>query len=170
MKKTIVYDYLFNYFGGDSYGGRIVTGATVSVAFYFIDRKGEVIGFEENQEPRFENDYLCNMLNVYYDREQCYKLTTTKALGELINKNTSIKSICLVCSYSLDCDMTNTPKYHELLQDMPSFIKQIPMSEPIPVTKKEFEDFLKSHVDDFDISDNKPAQVPSVGWIDVNLK
>ena len=41
MKKTIVYDYQFNYFGGDSYKGCTV----MELAFHLIGKNGEETGY-----------------------------------------------------------------------------------------------------------------------------
>lgn len=44
--KTIAYEYLFNYFGGDVFNGRIITGASIQLAIRAY-KDGKEVKFKE---------------------------------------------------------------------------------------------------------------------------
>lgn len=52
------------------------------------------------------------------------------------------------------------------MNDLPEEFQNVLISEPSVVSEEEFRAFLSEHVYDFDILDNKHAQVPSVMFYD----
>ncbi len=53
----------------------------------------------------------------------------------------------------------------ELADKLPTEFQSLPVSESIEVSEDVFKNFILNHLNDFDISDNKKAQCPSVGFI-----
>lgn len=49
---------------------------------------------------------------------------------------------------------------------LPTEWQNTPNCELVEITENVFKEFILSHIDDFDISDNKKAQCPSVSFID----
>lgn len=161
--KTIVYDYLFNYFGGDTFKGKTICGASVQLAIRAY-KDGKEVKFTE--EPKCKNQFLCDIYKLSFDRE---KLITIRKdiMVELI-----FRSFCgwdkievEIAGYVLDYydDMPDNVK--EITKDLPENLRNLPCSFPMEVTEEEFKEFLGGHLDDFDISDNKNAQVPSVSFV-----
>lgn len=70
----------------------------------------------------------------------------------------------MITYLTLTLDLLDNPP-EELLKDLPEEFKNMPCSTPMEVSESEFKDFLSNDINEFDISDNKKAQVPSVSYI-----
>lgn len=162
--KRIVYDYLFNYLGGDTHKGKIVTGAVISVNIRAYKGSKEIL-FEDEKEPNANGHYLFEVFDLAFDRENGFKVTRNLRVDNLFRLLFGWDSIEYeVVSYSLDvfsCFAMDIKPF----KDIPE-LKNLPVSEPVTVTKRQFKKFLDTHKDDFDISDNIHAQVPSVAFVD----
>ena len=159
--STIAYDYMFNYFGSDQFKNKIITGANVQLAIRAY-KDGKEVKFEE--EPEVNNTFLCNVYTVSFDRENLYRIKKNPDQDKLLRSALGWDEIeAEVVGYSLDYK-SEWPE--EFLKDMPESMKNLPVSSVMEVTEEEFEEFLSKHLDDFDITDNRNAQVPSVSYID----
>lgn len=158
--STLAYDYLFNYFGGDMFKDKKITGASVQLAIR-VYKNGEEIKFI--QEPRTKGTYLCDVYKVSFDREKLFTVTKDVKRDNLLRIVYGWDEIkAEVVGYSLDYES----KFNEeQLKDMPEVMKNFPVSEAMEVTEEEFKDFLSKHLDDFDMKDNINAQVPSISYI-----
>lgn len=160
--KTIVYDYLFNYFGKDTFKGKIITGACVQLAISAY-KDGKEVKF--TKEPSCENIYLCDVYQVSFDREKIFfveKYLKTENIFRIAFGWDKIEAE--VVGYTLDSlDETSWPA--EIMKDVPEEFKNLPCSSPNEVSEMDFRKFLSTHIDDYDISDNINAQVPSVSFI-----
>src|SRR5574344_1854122 len=82
---TIVYDYLFNYFGEDKFNEKIITGAAIELAINVYDNNDNEIKF--TSEPviitEYGKKYLCEVYDVSIDRKKLF----------IINKNLYIDNI-----------------------------------------------------------------------------
>ena len=70
-----------------------------------------------------------------------------------------------VVRYALDVKTCWTDKEIEDMKDLPTDMKNMPVSLSVEVSEDVFRKFLSEHADDFDISDNVNAQVPSFGYL-----
>lgn len=166
--KTIVYDYLFNYFGGDKYKGKIITGASIKLAICAY-KNGKEVGFAAEPHVLNAHDkkiYYNQIYNISFDREHLY----------IIQKNTEVYNLfCLtygwekieakVVGYALECPYQLKEDENELFEDLPEELKDFPCTAPMPVTAEDFKDFLIAHLDDFDISDNINTQNLGVDFV-----
>jgi len=160
--KTIVYDYMFNYFGGDKFKEKIITGASILLAVH-VYKDGEEIKFQEEKEPGENNLYLCDVFQVSYDRELFYTIKRNTLNDTLFRLTFGWDEIQYeVAGYELTYESAWT---EEELKDMPEIMKNLPISAVMEVTEEEFKEFLSRHADDFDIRDNINAQVPSVSYM-----
>lgn len=159
--KVIAYDYLFNYFGGDKFKDKIIFGASVSIAIH-VYKNGKEVKFTEDFtiEGPCKNFFLNNIIKVSFDREKQFvvkeNIYAKQAIQEIKGWD---KFETEVIGFSLDFlvpPTEETKKLEEMLG-----IGPMPSREVMQVTEEEFREFLKSHADDFDISDNRDAQVPS---------
>lgn len=158
--KVIAYDYLFNYFGGDSFNGKVIRGACVELAIHAY-KNNEEIRFES--EPRAKNRFYNEIFNIFFDTTEIFLIRKNIFIDNLFRIIYGWDSIeAEVVGYSLDyyCSLSESER-----NNLPDEVKELPCSTPMEVTEKEFKDFLTSHLNDFDISDNKPAQVPSIRFI-----
>lgn len=158
--KTIVYDYLFNYFGKDIFKGKIITGASIQLAIKAY-KNGEEVKFKE--EPKVNNHFYCDNFKVSFDTDKLYiieKDIIVDNLYRIIYKWDKIDYE--VIGFTLDyLDELSD----DLREKLPVMLKDMPCSAPMEVSKEEFETFLKGHIKDFNIRDNINAQVPSVSFI-----
>lgn len=158
--KTIVYDYLFNYFGGDTYEERIITGACVQLAIKAY-KEGKEIKFAE--EPKYNNIFWCDNFKVSFDRENVFVIKKNLIADNLFRLVYGFEKIeAEVIGYTLDY---LSPLSENEKEDLPKELREIPCSEPMEVSEDVFKQFIMSHKDDFDITDNINAQVPSVSFI-----
>lgn len=161
-KGTLSYTYLFNYFGKNKFKEKIITGAAIDLAIKVI-KDNKALEFAE--EINISGRYLSDIYTVSYDKEKCYQITENPQIKDLMK-------ICLdadnieysIVGYSLDY-LSGFGLGEEIEKELPPEIRNMPVSEPMQVTKEEFEKFLLSNVEEFDISDNKHAQVPSYSII-----
>ena len=156
-KKTIVYDYLFNYFGEDSYKGKIITGAGMRLAIKAY-KNGEEIKFtKEPSKCLDKNGFSCYwnyIFTVSFDKEKIYTISKNEKAEKLF---------CLRDKY----DKIEAEVVGYFLDFITSLPDDTPCSEPMDVSKEEFVEFIKQHIQDFDISDNIVAQVPSVMFVEL---
>lgn len=160
VPKIISYDYLFNYFGADKFGGNMVTGAYISVAFHLWKdgREARITSdepyIEVIRESRLvpggipERLYLCNLIKVSFDREHLYRITVNESLRDF-----------MVMVWGLD---TIT---YEVVDRGLDFRESEYVSYPAPIPEEMWQAFVSGHLDEFDIWDNQNAQCPSFGWI-----
>lgn len=161
--KTIAYDYLFNYFGGDTFKGKIITGACVTLAIRPF-KDGKEVKFEEKIEPSTHGKYLSEVFYVSFDRNKLFEVNRNlyaDNLFRLVLGFDEIKSE--IVGYGLDYYEGKSKDIFPDL-DLKEF-DDMPVSSVMAVTETEFRDFLSNHIDDFDMSDNQKAQVPSVSFI-----
>lgn len=143
--KTIVYNYFFNYFGRDKYKGKIVCGAIINIAIIPVKECSE-IKFDEGEEPHANRYYFNEVFKVSFDRNKIFTIERNLKADNSFRLIYEWERINYeIVGYTLDC-----------IEDCVS----------IDVTEEEFNAFLLSHIDDFDILDNKDAQVPSVVFIE----
>lgn len=157
--KRIAYSYLFNYFGCDEYNGRTVNGSgiTLNIRPY---KNGREVLFEKDDEVSTNGRYLSDVFNVSFDRQNQFIIKKNLQMDNLFRLVFGWERIeASVIEYELDviCGTVGDEK-----NDLPENFHNIPVSEPVVVSKEEYRKFLISHADDFDISDNRCAQVPSV--------
>lgn len=158
--KTIAYDYLFNYFGGDVFNGKIITGAIIQIA---------IRAYKDGKEVKFRKE---PSKHGYYYNEN-YKVSFDKDKLFIVEKNIRVDNFYRlvygwnkieyeILGYALDY-LDEAPK--DLIEELPVKFRNIPYSATMEVSKEEFETFLRTHIEDFNISDNINAQVPSVIFI-----
>lgn len=172
--KTVAYDYTFNYFGGDKYNGKIVTGASITLAIRCYKDDIEV-KFDE-AEPHIEflnagkkvRKWLNSVFDISIDRKDVFKISRNLYVDNLFKLMCGYDIIKYdIVGYSLNVAVgllndTNP----SLAQKLPKEFQDLPVCEPVEVTEGVFREFISSHIDDFDISDNKKAQCLSVSFID----
>lgn len=148
--KTIAYDYLYNYFGKDTFKGKIITGACVQLAIRVYKDDKEVKFIEE---PKYEHTYFSDIYKVSIDRNKLFTICKNLRVDKLFRLVFGWDKIeSNVVGYTLD--------YQDSIIDLPGF-NNIPYLLTMEVSEKDFRDFLSMHIDDFDI----PAQVLSVSYI-----
>lgn len=158
--KSIAYDYLFNYFGDNKFKGNIISGACLQIAIRAY-KDGREIKFIE--EPKYNNYYFDDIYQVSFDRERLYHIERRELIDNifcLIYGWDEIKAE--IIGYTLD--YLDLPPV-EILKDLPKPFCSLPSSTPQEVTEEEFRTFLINNIDEFDISDNINAQVPSISYI-----
>lgn len=158
--KTYLACYMFNYFGGDSVGDKVIDGATIDIAFrpYKNEKLVQFCNEEETRAyftfpsriidgGRKETVYLSDLVNVSYDRDKCYIVTRNDELIKMV------------------CDYFGWDRINIEVEDVSLSYKESEYMSAIYQCGKEiFEEFLLSHSDDFDIADNLNAQCPTYGW------
>lgn len=166
--KRLAFDYLFNYFGKDTFRGKVIMGACVRLAIRVYKDEKEV---KFTDEPNCKGISLHRIYTVSFDREKLFcvhknynaeKLFCTVFLWDKIEYE--------VDGYTLDYE---DPLSEALLNDITDEMSEdekilflsFPCASPMEVSEKDFRYFLSSHIDDFDISDNVSAQVPSISYI-----
>lgn len=160
--KTIAYSYLFNYFGGDKFKGEIVMGASIEIAIRVYQNDDEV-KFENGVELSVEGRYLFNCFDVSIDRDNVFKIEKNLYVDNMFRLIHNFDRIeADVIGYSLD---VLVGQVKDSMPDIPKEFENLPVSESRKVTEEEFRTFILDHIDDFDISDNKKAQCPSVSFI-----
>ena len=158
--KTYVANYLFNYFGGDKVGERVIVGAGIDVAFRPY-KNGNLVQFQSEKETYFSQElpskevgiskrkrYLSDAVTVSFDRDNCFKLEINPFITKEICNHFGWDSIFIEVA-DVELDYMKNPWLADLWY----------CGEEI------FTKFIKEHVDDFDISDNIIAQCPSYSWL-----
>ena len=158
--KTIVYDYLFNYSGGDKFKDKIIVGACIQVAIKVFKDRNEV---KFMNEPHCDRIYLSDVFKVSFDRKDLFVIKKNVPVSDFLCSYFNWDNIEAKCvGYTLDYAVP-TPEDLKILS--PDSFKDMFTAEPMEVTEQEFRKFLRGHLDDFDITDNINAQVPSVSFI-----
>lgn len=158
--KAIAYEYLFNYFGGDVFNGRIITGASIQLAIRAY-KDGKEVKFKE--EPSKHGYYYNENYKVSFDKDKLF----------IVEKDIKVDNFYRIVygwdkieyeivGYCLDY-LDKAPE--DFIEKLPVEFRNLPFSTSMEVSKEEFETFLKTHIDDFNISDNINAQVPSFIFI-----
>lgn len=161
-KGTLVYTYLFNYFGKNKFNEKTITGAAIDLAIKVI-KNNEVIEFTE--EVNISGWYLSDIYTVSYDREKYYQITEDSQIKDLMKTGLKADNIeYSIVGYGLDY-LSRFGLGEEIEKALPIEMRNMPVSESMEVTKDVFEKFLGANVDEFDISDNRHAQVPSYSII-----
>lgn len=157
--------FMFNYFGKEKIEDKVIAGANIEVAFRPY-KDGKIVKFGEEKETYLwvENassltgtvrDFISfeDLVNVSYSEKDCYKISYNDELIELYMTEFGWDRIDIsVSSVSL------------------AYFDDSYMIETFECGTKIFEEFLKTHSKDFDISDNKKAQCPAYCWIDESLE
>ena len=158
--KTIAYDYMFNYFGKDTFKDKIITGANIQIAIKAY-KNGTEIKFKE--EPKAKDYFYCDNFKVSFDIDKLYNIKKDIFVDNLYRTIYDWDKIDYeVIGFTLNYLDQSPDNSYEML---PVELKNCPYSIPIEVSKEEFEGFLKKHIKDFDIRDNINAQVPSMSFI-----
>lgn len=159
--KTYTASYLFNYFGGDHVGDKLITGVGFDVAFrpykdnklvqfrseketyFYIEEKSRLIGVRSTAV------YITDAVKVSFDRDELVKLTRNEDM---------IKIICDHFGWDrLDVEIVD----YEL-----DYAESKWMSAPWYCGKDVCIKFMAEHKDDLDNADNRSAQCPAYGWLD----
>lgn len=164
--KRIAYDYLFNYFGGDKQDGKLINGAVITLNIRAY-KDGKEVLFEEGKEPKTHGKYLSNIFDVCFDRENQFTIKRNLQTDNLFRLVFGWERIeASVIAYHLDVVVGRIGDEKE--NGLPEEFQNLPIAEPMAVTEEIYRKFLADHVGDFDISDNKQAQVPSVTFYDLS--
>lgn len=160
-EKTITYTYLFNYFGKDTFKGKTISGASVEVAIRPY-KNGKEVKFTE--EPKCINRYYySDIFKVSFDRKNIFNVRRNLKCDNLYRIKYGWEKVDYeVIGFSLDYydEWTDEEK-----KELPNHVTKLPISYPMEVFENEFREFLSNHIEDFDISDNENAQVPSYSFI-----
>lgn len=150
--KTIAYVYLFNYFGGDKYGGKTVVGVSVDLAVRCYKGDSE-IKFAEGDEPEADDIALQDVFGMYPDAISGIRIEADPDFMLPFFKKYGWNGI--------EYDITGY--FFDLIKDPADPDDTI--ADTVEVDEATFMDFAKSHFEDLDISDNYPAQVPGIKYI-----
>lgn len=162
-KRTIAYDYLFNYFGEDTFNEKMITGATIQLAIR-VYKSGKEIKFIE--EPQYEGAYLYQVFKVTFDRNKLFTVQRNLKVDNIFRLVFGWDLIeAEVIGYTLD--YLDEGLSGEIKKGISEKFKNWSYSFPMEVSEREFSDFLIRNLDGFDISDNKSAQVPSTAFISI---
>lgn len=159
--KTYVANYLFNYFGGDKIEDKIITGAGIDVAIRPYKR-GRLVQFRSEKETYFSLDtssrlfekrtetiYLTDMVSISFERKNLYKIDIDESIMKLICEHFGWDTIKVeAVNFELD------------------YAESEWVSAPWYCGKETFNKFITSHLDEFNIADNIPAQCPGYSWLD----
>lgn len=161
--KRIAYQYLFNYFGRESYRNQTITGAAIAINIRPY-KDGREILFENNKEPCFDKLFLPDAISVSFHPETQFTITENVIAEHALCEGFGWDYITYqVTGYFFDIPYVMTEEEKAM---MPDIVKDLPAVIPIDVPEHDFRAFLKEHVTDFDILDNKKAQVAGVCFFD----
>ena len=160
--NRIAYDYSFNYFGKGTYEGKPVNGASICLNIRPY-KDGKEVLFEHDDEVRLGEYFLNDTYDVYFDRDRLFLVLKNEPVCKAYMDAYGWDKIeASIVGYSLDV-VVGTVKDDPLgAEDLPPGFQNLPVADPVAVDKDTFVAFLEVFLDDFDIPDNKPAQVPSV--------
>lgn len=165
--KRIAYDYLFNYFGGASYRNQTITGAAITINIRPY-KDGKEVLLENNKEPHLGKLLLPDAIYVSFHPETQFTITKNIIAEHLLCQGLRWDYITYqVIEYSFDIPYVMTEKEKATMATMPDILKNLPAVMPTNVPEHDFRAFLKEHAADFDILDNKKAQVAGVSFLDV---
>ena len=145
QKETIGYSYRFNYFGKDLYKGKTITGATINIVIRALENEKSI---NLGNEITCGNDkYLSDIYTISFHEVKLYAVDKNVCIDNLFRLVFGWDQIDYeIVGFGLDYLVSsNTLCYSTEMQ----------------VSKKEFETFIRSHIQDFDILDNQNAQVTS---------
>lgn len=159
--KTYTASYLFNYFGGDHVGDKLITGVGFDVAFrpykdnklvqfrseketyFYVEKKSRLIGVRRTAV------YITDAVKVSFDRDELVKLTRNEDLIRIICDHFGWNRLDIeIVGYELDYAETKW------------------MSAPWYCGKDICIKFMEEHKDDLDNTDNRSAQCPAYGWLE----
>lgn len=159
--KTYTASYLFNYFGGDHVGDKLITGVGFDVAFrpykdnklvqfrseketyFYIEEKSRLIGIRSTAV------YITDAVKVSFDRDKLVKLTRNEDMIRIICDHFGWNRLDIeIVGYELDYAETKW------------------MSAPWYCGKDICIKFMEEHKDDLDNTDNRSAQCPAYGWLE----
>lgn len=164
MLKTISYSYLFNYFGGDTYKDKVISGASILIAIRAYKDNKEV-KFKDEIEPTTHGKYFNSVFDVCFDREKLFVIQRNLQVDNLFRLVFGFDEIkAEVIGYELNYIMGTSKECYPDLH-LPKEFENLPVSTSMEVSEEEFRTFISNHIDDFDISDNKHAQCPSYAFI-----
>lgn len=160
---TLVFGHMFNYFGRDTLNGKTVAGATLDVAVR-IYKEGREVVFVDEPAPQ-NGKQLSNVFRVSFDREKIYAIEKDLQIDNIFRLAHGWDEIhAEVVGFNLDF----AGEVDSELEDaLPEEHKGFPYIYSEKVSQNDFEEFLTSHADDFDISDNTCAQVLSFSLINL---
>lgn len=157
MKKRIVCDYTFNYFGGEQFEGKRITGAGVLLTIK-VYKDGKEIFFEDNDEPKAGNRYISDAYEMFLKNGQLViqkNLFVEKLFQDSHGWN---KIEAEVTGYFVNtaCDSNGWE------EKLPADFQNTPPNEPVVLTKQLFDSFLTHNINDLGTSDDKRAQAPCI--------
>lgn len=159
--KTIAYSYMFNYFGGAIYNNERIMGATIDIAILPYDVSGNLVKF--NSDPKVGDFCFSDIFELRFDRDKLFLISRNLLADMLFCKHYGWSKIDYkIVHYSLD---KYCGKARDEMDGCPDAFLDFPVIEPMFVSESEFRGFMSEHLDDFDISDNRIAQVPGVLYI-----
>ena len=159
-KKSIAYDYRFNYFGGKKFKGKKIVGACVLIAVRAY-KNGIEVKFTE--EPVANGIYYSSIINVSVDRKQEYVVRKNIDIDNIFRTKYGWDKIeTEVIGYTLDYEEVMPQDLEEKLKDE---INGIMYCEPMEVTEEQFREFIRNNIDEFDIEDNINADGISVCYL-----
>lgn len=161
IHETLAFDYVMNYLGKDTYKEKSVGGAGISLAILAYSGEDE-IGFKK--EPRFGDKYsLSDVFKVSFDREKLFVIQKNPAIEELFCEIFDWDRIeTKVVGYMLDC-LEMLPE--DIGLHLPESFRKAPFSYQVDVSEKEFKKFVRSNLDEFDISDNRNLDVSLCAFV-----
>lgn len=162
--KTIAYDYMFNYFGGDCVNGKVICGACVQLA---------IRAFKDGKEMKFVKEPSCHgkhfneIYNISFDRDKLFVVEKNLRMDNLFRLVFGWDKIeAEVVGYTLDYyEGMLSEVMTDGIEELPEFLRNMPCTAPMEVPELVFREFLSNRIEDFDISDNINAQVPSISFI-----
>ncbi len=158
--KTMVYDFLFQYSGGDTFNGSVILGASIRLAVR-VYKDGEEIKFVE--EPECDNTYFGNIFKVSIDREKVFAIEKNVYIENLFCKHYGFERIeTEAIGYTFD-QLYSFPKSEG--RPTPRYLEGVPCAETIEISEDEFREFICLHIEDFDIPDNMNVQAPAVAFV-----
>ncbi|SQC85486.1 Uncharacterised protein [Clostridium perfringens] len=148
-KYRLGYDFLFLPNRTFKYKGELIGGTSIMVLFKIYDMNGNEILFETEGEELKEQTiklkngeecYLCDLFYCSFDKEK-FKEDQTFDFSPTMNV---IMSNCRI-----------SMEIHSYTKDIE--VKKV-ILEPENIDREEFNDIMLNNLEQFDVTDNKPAQ------------
>lgn len=163
--KILCYDYYYNLFGCDvvRYAGKVIDGASVSIAFRPL-KDGELVKFTSEPEVVVECEsrlcdepvkmefWLSDMVDVQFDERDLVKLVLDEDIKQLFLQEFGWDDIqiCIV-GYGF------------------TYLVSEGESDVLSVSESQWRDFVKQHLESFGRADNLHAQCCSYSWMDESV-
>jgi hypothetical protein len=147
--KSISYLYSYNYFGKDKYNGKIINGSGLDILFKIY--KGTTF-VNVTKDKSYHGFYICDVLKVSFDKKHLH----------ILNRDSIM--------YIYFCDYFKADKIDfEIVGYNLSYVENENdfMSYEMEVSEYDYKCFLMNHLDDFDIPDNRSAQVLAYSIVDI---